>query len=284
MKPFLLTALSAGILLGQTPKFEVASVHASPAVRQEGVALGVHSDGAQVHINSLPMRDYIARAYRVRANQVIGPEWLTSERFDTSAKLPDGATSDQIPEMIQSLLLERFQLKVHREKRELPAYVITVGKPPLKMQESAPDGNPVPAKGASDLVATGTAAGVSVDLGGGSSYTFAQGKFTGHKLTAEQLARMIERYVDRPMVDMTGLTGRYDFSFTVSDEDAQVMMIHAATGAGMQLPPQVLQFAANGSVASLIDGFEQLGLKMESRKAPLDVVVVDGVSKTPSEN
>jgi uncharacterized protein (TIGR03435 family) len=62
------------------------------------------------------------------------------------------------------------------------------------------------------------------------------------------------------------------------------MLIHAAVGAGMQLPPQVLQFAANGSVSSLLDGFQSLGLKRESKKAPVDVVVVDSVAKTPSEN
>src|SRR5215813_13385986 len=112
MKPFFLTGLAAGLLFGQTPaipKFEVASVHPSPTVRQDGVAIGVHTDGAQVHINALPMRDYLARAYRVRQVQVVGPDWLNSERYDVSAKLPEGATSDQIPEMIQALLLDRFQ-------------------------------------------------------------------------------------------------------------------------------------------------------------------------------
>lgn len=283
----LLIPVTAGLAFGQAPqnpKFEVASVHPSPAVRQDGVAIGVHTDGAQVRINALPMRDYVARAYRVRQAQVIGPEWLTSERYDASAKLPDGATSDQIPEMIQAMLLERFQLKAHREKRDLPAYVITAGKPPLNMKLLPPDTTPPTPTGTSDVQASGTAAGVSVNLGNGSSYTFANGVFTGHKLTMDQLARMVERYVDRPMVDMTGIPGSYDFSFKVGEEDSQVMLIHAALGAGMQLPPQVIQFAANGSVSSLMDGFQSLGLKMESRKAPIDVVVVDSLSKTPSEN
>jgi uncharacterized protein (TIGR03435 family) len=287
MKPLLLITLNAGLLFSQAPagpRFEVASVHPSPGVRQDGVAIGVHADGAQVRINALPMRDYVARAYRVRQLQVIGPEWLTSERYDVSAKLPDGATSDQIPEMIQALLLERFQLKAHREKRDLPAYVITSGKPPLNMKLLPPDTNPPAPKGTGDIQATGSAAGVSVDLGNGSSYTFANGVFTGHKLTMDQLARMVERYVDRPIVDMTDQPGSYDFSFKVSEEDNQVMLIHAALGAGMQLPPQVVQFAANGSVSSLMDGFQSLGLKMESRKAPIDVVVVDSLNKTPSEN
>jgi uncharacterized protein (TIGR03435 family) len=287
MKPLLLTALTTGLVLAQAPanpKFEVASVHPSPAVRQDGVAIGVHADGAQVRINALPMRDYVARAYRVRQLQVIGPDWLTSERYDVSAKLPDGATSAQIPEMIQSLLLDRFQLKAHREKRELPAYVITAGKAPLNMKLLPPDTDPPAPNGAGDIQATGDASGVSVNLGNGSSYTFANGVFTGHKLTMDQLARMVERYVDRPIVDMTGIPGSYDFSFQVSEEDNQVMLIHAAVGAGMQLPPQVVQFAANGSVGSLIDGFQSLGLKMESRKAPVDVLVVDSLNKTPSEN
>jgi uncharacterized protein (TIGR03435 family) len=98
-----------------------------------------------------------------------------------SAKLPDGAKSDQIPEMLQNLLLERFQLKARLEKKEIPAYVITVGKPPLNMKLLPPDPNAPRRRGTSDVQASGTAAGVSVDLGNGSNYTFANGVFTGHK-------------------------------------------------------------------------------------------------------
>jgi uncharacterized protein (TIGR03435 family) len=100
----------------------------------------------------------------------------------------------------------------------------------------------------------------------------------------DMLGRQLERYVDRPIVDMTGLKGNYDLTVTVTPEDAQTMMIRAAVNAGVSLPPQGVQLADHGSIASLLDGFEQLGLKMDSRKAPLDVIVVDQASKTPTGN
>jgi uncharacterized protein (TIGR03435 family) len=250
------------------------------------VTIGLHLDGAQVRIVALPMRDYIAMAYRVKLYQVTGPDWITSGKFDLSAKLPAGANSDQIREMLQSLLAERFGMKLHREKKDLPVYALTLGKSPLKIQESAPDasGEPAPAKGDLNASASGGANGVSVNLGNGSYYTFANGKFTVKKVTMDMLGRQLERYVDRPIVDMTGLKGNYDLTVTVTPEDAQTMMIHAAVNAGVSLPPQVVQLADHGSIASLLDGFEQLGLKMDSRKALLDVLVVDQASKTATGN
>jgi len=242
-------------------------------------------DGAQVRIVALPLRDYIVRADRMKLYQVTGPEWLSSEKFDVNAKLPEGSTPDQIPEMLQALLAERFQLKLHHDQKELPVYALTVGKPPLKLQESAPDATAgEPRKGDANIAISGSEAGVSVDLGNGSSYTFSNGKFEVKKFTMDMLARQLERYVDRPIVDMTGIKGNYDLSVTVTQEDAQTMLIHAAVNAGVVLPPQVLRAGENGSIASLIDGLQQLGLKMEARKAPLDILVVDQASKTPTEN
>jgi uncharacterized protein (TIGR03435 family) len=288
MKTILATLLlGAGFVLAQAPKelsFEVASVRPSQPTTDR-VAIGLHLDGAQVRIVSLPLRDYIARAYRVKLYQVTGPDWLSSEKFDVNAKLPEGSTSDQIPEMLQALLAERFQLKAHRDTKELPVYALTVGKPPLKIQESAPDAAAgVTRKGDANIAISGAASGVSVDLGNGSYYTFANGKFEVKKFTMDMLARQLERYMDRPIVDMTGLKGTYDLAVTVTPEDAQTMLIHAAVNAGVVLPPQVIQAAENGSIGSLLDGLQQLGLKMDARKAPLDILVVDQASKTPTEN
>jgi uncharacterized protein (TIGR03435 family) len=287
MRTILLAALGTGFLLAQGPKdlkFEVASVRPSQPTTDR-VDIGLHMDGAQVRIVALPLRDYIVRAYRMKLYQVTGPEWLSSEKFDVNAKLPEGSTPDQIPEMLQALLAERFQLKLHHDQKELPVYALTVGKPPLKLQESAPDATAgEPRKGDANIAISGSEAGVSVDLGNGSSYTFSNGKFEVKKFTMDMLARQLERYVDRPIVDMTGIKGNYDLSVTVTQEDAQTMLIHAAVNAGVVLPPQVLRAGENGSIASLIDGLQQLGLKMEARKAPLDILVVDQASKTPTEN
>ncbi len=287
MKAIALAILGAGVLLAQAPaglKFEVASLRPSQT-NQDRVNVGVHYDGAQVRINSLPMRDYIARAYGLKLYQVSGPEWLTSERFDLSAKLPEGAKQDQLGEMLQALLAERFQLKVHRDKKELPVYALVIGKPPLKLQESAPDPPGTERKPVVNVTATGSADGVSVDLGNGSYYSFVPpGKFEAKKISMDMLARQLERYTDRPIVDMTELKGNYDLGLTVTNEDYQVMLIRAATNAGMILPPQVIQYMENGSIGSLLDAVQQLGLKLDARKAPLDLLVVDSMSKTPTEN
>src|SRR5450631_2934875 len=114
MKTILLATLFAAFLSAQAPpklKFEVASVRPSQPMGTERVDAGVHVDGAQVRILALPMRDYIVRAYRMKLYQVTGPDWLASERFDVNATLPAGSTPDQVPEMLQSLLEERFQIK-----------------------------------------------------------------------------------------------------------------------------------------------------------------------------
>src|SRR5579863_4905075 len=107
---------------GAPLEFEVASVKPSKGAA-ERVAVGVHVDGAQVHIADFTLRDYIRVAYRVKLYQVTGPEDL-AERFNVDAKLPEGATREQVPEMLQALLASRFELKTHRESKEFPVYAL----------------------------------------------------------------------------------------------------------------------------------------------------------------
>ncbi len=252
-----------------------------PLQRDQVANIGLHLDGAQAHIISFGLRDYIAMAYRVKAYQISGPDWL-SERFDLSAKLPAGATSDQIPEMLQAFLADRFELQLHREKKELPVYALTLGKPPLKLTEvhSTVEDDP----STTVVGVSGGAAGVSVDLGHGASYTFANNKFEGKKFTMDMLASQLERYLDRPIVNLTELKGEYDVTLEVTQEDYQAMLIRVAAAAGMVLPPQVLRIAEDNAPASLLDALQRAGLKLDPRKAPLDVLVIDQGRKTPTEN
>jgi len=248
------------------------------------VDVGLRLDGSQAHIVSLTLRDYVAMAYRVKAYQVTGPDWIASDRFDLNAKLPAGSSSDQIPEMVQGFLADRFGLKFHREQKELPVYALILGKTPLKLVKSAPSADGAETKGAVSVNGSGSADGVSVNMGNGSYYTFKDGKFEIKKVTMAMLATVLERYVDRPMLNMTGLEGNYDLSVAVTEEDYRTMLIRAAVNSGIVLPPQALQLLDTGSIASLIDGLQQLGLKLDARKAPLDTIVVDQVLKTPTEN
>jgi uncharacterized protein (TIGR03435 family) len=281
--------LSAAQALAQTPdkklEFEVASVRPSSKDLRDAaaVALGLRMDGLQARIGALTLRDYIAMAYRIKSYQVVGADWMATERFDVNAKLPEGSTVDQIPGMMQSLLAERFGLKFHREPRELPVYALVIGKPPLKLTENRIDPDASAPTGAVNISATGGASGVAVNLGNGSSYSFAGGKFVGRKIAGRALADVLERYTDRPILDATDLKGTYDFSFTVTPEDYQSLLIRAAVNSGVFLPPQALRLLDNGG-DPLGDALSQLGLKLESRKAPVDLLVVDQVLKTPTDN
>src|SRR5579871_5576333 len=100
-----------GVLAQTSPQraeFEVASVRPSGPIVPGQLGIGLHVDGAQVRCNYLSLIDYLGIAYRVRSYQISGPDWLASDRFDISAKLPDGATRAEVPAMLQSLLTERF--------------------------------------------------------------------------------------------------------------------------------------------------------------------------------
>jgi uncharacterized protein (TIGR03435 family) len=188
--------------------------------------------------------------------------------------------------MMQSLLEERFQLKIHREKKDFPVYVLEVAKSGLKMQESAPDSDAAnaDAKAPVNITGSGTGQGVSVNLGRGSSYTFSNNKFEARRLTMPNLAGSLERFMDRPIVDMTDLKGSYDFALDVTQEDYRAMLIHAAVAAGVTLPPEALRLLDGASLASLYDALQKVGLRLDARKAPLDELVVDEARKTPTAN
>jgi uncharacterized protein (TIGR03435 family) len=189
--------------------------------------------------------------------------------------------------MLQALLADRFQLKFHREKRDLPVYALVLGKTPLKLKEVPPSPDDVDDNShglATNVAASGGAAGVSVDLGHGTSYNFANNKFEAKKFSMDTLASMLERYMDRPIVNLTELKGKYDVTLDVTQEDYQAMLIHAAIGAGLVLPPQVLQLIEGNTPTSLMDSLQQTGLKLDARKSPLDFLVVDQARKTPTDN
>jgi uncharacterized protein (TIGR03435 family) len=267
-------------------QFEVASIRPSAEQPTGTGTAGVRVDGAQARWTALTIKDYVAGAYRVKAYQVSGPDWIGSDRFDIAATLPAGVPASQIPEMLQHLLEERFQVKLHREKKEFPVYTLEVAKGGLKMQENAPD----PAAKADNnapvnISGSGSAQGISVDLGRGSSYAFSNNKFEAKRLTMAALAANLERFLDRPIVDMTDLKGSYDFSLDFTEEDYRTMLIRAAVNAGVVLPPQALRLLDGGaSPISLFDAAQKLGLKLDARKAPLDFLVIDEARKTPTDN
>ena len=121
MRRLILIALLAPVLaFGQArPEFEVASI--KPATEQvQQVGVGLHIDGAQVSLVGVSIKDIMSLAYRVRVDQISGPDWIGSQRYNIAAKVPDGSSQDQVPAMLQTLLADRFQMKMHRDMKEFP--------------------------------------------------------------------------------------------------------------------------------------------------------------------
>jgi uncharacterized protein (TIGR03435 family) len=275
----------AGAALCQTaprPEFEVASIKPSADMIAGGqFKIGLHIDGAQVRCSYLSLKDYIIMAYKLKNYQFSGPDWMATERFDISAKLPEGATRDQVGVMLQSLLEDRFQLKTHRGTKEFSVYALTAAKGGLKMKES-----PLEEGGDATNVDVRAAAGSSttVNLGKGASLTYSDNRMAATKVTMAVLADQLGRFMDRPVVDQTELKETYDFSLDFQPEEFIVLKIRMAQAAGIQLPPQALQMLENSSDAPVLSAVQSLGLKLESRKAPLETVVADSALKVPTGN
>jgi uncharacterized protein (TIGR03435 family) len=282
------TAPAAHVQAATAPlEFEVASVKPADPIA-DSVNIGVHVDGAQVHIADFSLADYIRIAYRLKNYQVTGPDTL-SERFNVDAKLPEGASREQVADMLQTLLANRFEMKMHRETKEFPVYSLAVVTGGLKLKEVPPDKDDADPAGATrgggtDVQVTGGRGGVNINYGHGSFFTFADNKLEAKKLTMTMFADLLARFVDRPVVDRTEMKGNYDIKIDLTQEDYMAMMIRSAIAAGVTLPPQALQLLNGASDESLHSALRNFGLKLEPTKAPLEVLVVDHISKTPVAN
>lgn len=264
-------------------EFEVASVRPTAEQPQAQVAAGVHIDGSQVRVTSLSVKDYISIAYRTRLNQITGPDWLGSQRFDVAAKLPEGAKQANVPEMLQALLAGRFRMKMHREMKEFPVYVLEAAKTGVKLVETAGSAGATD-DGGINIAAGGNSAGVAISFGNGGSFTLAEKSLETKKLSMATFADLLTRFLDRPVIDKTNLKGLYDMTLDLTPEDRLVMLIRSAVTAGVVLPPQALALLDLGSSDSLANSLRKAGLTLESRREALEVIVVDEIQKTPTEN
>lgn len=284
MKAALLLAfVAAPVVFCQTPaahpEFEVASVKPSAPLTDTGLIVGVHIDGAMVRCTYLTLLNYLGMAYDVKDYQIIGPDWLVSEHFDIVAKRPEGVEGEKsLRGMVASLLADRFKLVMHRETRDLPAYALVVGKGGLKIQELPPDPDGADTGKVDVNVTGGGRGGTTVDLGGGSSLTYGLNKLEARKVTIPSIVDSLSKFMDRPVVDMTGLTGRYNFTLDYSVDELR-NLVRASGGDASRIP----DFGGDQSV-SIFTSVESLGLKLEPRKAPVEVIVIDSIQKTPTAN
>jgi uncharacterized protein (TIGR03435 family) len=261
--------------------------------------LGMTIDNAQVNVKSMSLAELMRVAYKVKPYQISGPEWLPAERYTISAKMPSGSNRDQIPEMMQALLADRFKLALHRTTKEQSVYALVVMPSGLKLSESAPD-DPAPGGPSSGPATPGAAAptdgsaqirvNVTSDSTGRVSTVGPNGtmkmvprengmRVELTKMTAAGMVDVLGRFVERPVIDMTDLKGRYDLNLDVGFED----MLAMARAAGMNIPIQAPSAETPGSSA-VFTAIQQYGLKLEPRKAPIDMLIIDHVEKMPTEN
>jgi len=238
------------------PEFVVATIKPS---RPDAPRGGYGIRGQDVTTTNVTVSWMLKLAYNVHANQIAGaPSWIDSERYDTVGRsnTPGEPSRDQMKLMVRKLLVDRFQLRFHTEKKELPVYAMVVARGGPKIAVSAGDPNAFPGIG------FGREPGVITLMG----------RNTGLNGVANGLQSNI---LDRPVVDQTGLTGRYDFQLRFTPDPIQLANfggVPAADSADPNPPPDI--FTA----------FEQqLGLKLQATKAFVDVMVIDRIER-PSPN
>jgi uncharacterized protein (TIGR03435 family) len=260
---------------GQTaapPSFEVASIKPAPAPTGGNMRVGMRRETGRVTYSGMSLKNLIANGFRVKPYQISGPGWLDSERFEIVAKLPEGASQDQIPEMLQRLLAERFGLKLHRDKRDLPVYALVVGK-------NGPN-----------LEAVDAPAGGAPGSPAGSMMRMEPGKLSAQRVKMDGFAGTLSNIVGRPVLDETGLTGSYNVTIELSPEDMMnmrgAMRMPGPVGgeAGGAAKAEAGPAPEGAPAASIFQSLQKLGLKLEPRKAPIEFLVIDHVEKTPTEN
>ena len=299
-----------------SPPMDMVKVAA--AVQAGGkMPIGANIEYPRAEYRYLDLRSLLSYAYGVKPYQISGPEWMATTRFDIVGKMPEGSKKEDAPKMLQALLEERFKLVTHRESAEHPVLALVVGKggpklkasaeKPVAIDESAPlkpgeakmDGPEGPVR-----VKVDTAAGSSIiDMGARGKMTyrmnpatqsfhidFSMVTMTGFADMVTQLFQQMGGTGGRQVVDMTGLQGNYDASVDLSIAEVIAM----ARAAGADIPAGAPGGAGQGGSVpmasepsgggSLTDAVQAMGLKLESRKAAVDQLIVDHVEKTPTEN
>jgi len=255
--------VACGVLaFAQTAQFEVASVKPASADTRGIRCTGGPgtSDPGSLRCENYSLSFLVMMAYNLRGFQLAAPAWMNSARYNVVAKIPPGADRQQFGLMQQRLLAERFGLKVHFEKKDTTVYELTVAKGGPKFKESQEPSAEKPEAGWRP-----PAAGPP-------------GRTTAHVIrkgdSVADLANFLSDQLGQPVIDATGLSGRYDYEISF-------LMEPGGRAAG--------PVASNGPEpelgVSLIDAVrDQLGLRLEKKKGQADILVVDHAEKVPIEN
>lgn len=276
----ILILITAYGLFGQAaakPEFEVASVKPSVPGVMRGLAMrggpGTNDPG-RLTIENYPLESLILTAYDLKTYQLTGgPDWLMGNfgpfaaRFDISAKILDATTKEQFHLMLQNLLVNRFKLALHREQREMPVYELVLAKngPKFKPSPKDPAATDDVSPSASSKLTMGSDGFPVLPPSVSMAWVNDRARMRATKETMETFAGKLSVQMDRPVRNMTGLKGEYDFElFWLPDSVA---------AADMNAGPTLAQAVQ-----------DQLGLRLESKKGPVDVLVIDHIEKIPTEN
>jgi uncharacterized protein (TIGR03435 family) len=173
-------------------RFEVVSIRPMPPTEDGRMAMSMDDDPGRVGWKGVPLIVMIAQAYGVNEFQISGPDWLKSERYEVSGKLPEGSTRRQVPEMVRAMLEDRFKLTAHKATREAPVYALSVAKGGSKLK---------PAQGQDGSMRGGP------------------GRITAIAVPVGMLALQLSRTLDRPVLDETGVSGLFDMKLEYSPEN-----------------------------------------------------------------
>jgi len=213
--------------------------------------IGPHVDGSRAEYLNMSLKELIANAYQVKGYQITCPPWLASTRFDIVARMPEGAGKDDAPKMLQKLLEERFKLKIRHETRELPVYILTVDKKGSKMPLHDP----------TDLK--------HEPIGGG------PGGLSGENVTMNYFAFFLSRILDLNVIDRTQLPDHYDVKFNFVPDKVALGRAGGPEGGATPVVPE------GPDIFTALR--EQLGLRLEKGKGPVDYLVIEHAEK-PSDN
>jgi uncharacterized protein (TIGR03435 family) len=231
----------AAVAQPQEPlQFDVASVRPSQPGREV-----IEPLPGSLTMRNVRMRSCIAWAYDLEEDLIQGPDWTGDAWFDILAKPAAPANASDLREMLQALLAARFHLEQHRETKEISALILTVGKNGSKLQPTDTEGSP--------------------------SFKTGKANLTGQGATVAQLTHFLSHELHMPIVDRTGLTGRYNYFLDVNAYLTEEIRKSPGT------PPEAASIVAQAVQA-------QLGLKLDAKKAPVEVLVIDRLDKTPTEN
>jgi uncharacterized protein (TIGR03435 family) len=277
-------------------------------------------NAGRINFACIPLTGLIGYAYGVRPDHIAGPDWLTdprAQRFDVVAKLPPGASEAEVPQMFQSLLTERFKLAFHRGSKEAPGYALVVDKAGLKLKQAAPGSDAAQTVPDTDpsicppqnfncapmirniggvqtrvTPVTGQVRKLSNPQIGVATMTGLEpgkSKIEVPSTSLEGLADVLTYQIGPQVIDATGGKGRYEVvlevSVNVEQMRAQVeAALGAAQAAGPGASPVPPDPTGDPMFVAYQNALQKVGLRLESRKAPVETIVVDRIEKNPTEN